>query len=384
MMENNGVTVSVTIVTHNSEPYLVKCLESVLAQDWPSIEVIVVDNASQDGTRTLLAGYRERLQIMLNSENRGFAAAQNQAIRQSRGEWVLALNPDAWLDSNFVSCLVRAGSLDPAVGTVCGKLYRAFPDHGSSNGTNHGRQLDSTGIYFTPTFRHFDRGWRRPDGEEYSQPAYVFGATGAAALYRRRMMEDVSVEGQFYDEDFFLYREDADVSWRAQLLGWKCLYTPEAVGYHVRRVFPGCRRGLPYEINRHSVKNRFLMRIKNATWPLYLRNLLPVTARDAAVLGYCLLAEHSSLGAFVAVARNWRRALAKRRFIQQRRRVSDAYMRRWFRFRPVTAPAGILREASARAAPGSTERRSVLPLPALGQKPGQRGGNVRLACRQSP
>src|SRR3990172_4415503 len=93
IMENNGVTVSITIVTHNSEPYLVKCLESVLAQDWPSIEVIVVDNASQDGTRAILARYRERLQIVLNSENRGFAAAQNQAIGKSRGDWVLALNP---------------------------------------------------------------------------------------------------------------------------------------------------------------------------------------------------------------------------------------------------------------------------------------------------
>ncbi|MBI4465100.1 MAG: glycosyltransferase family 2 protein, partial [Acidobacteria bacterium] len=276
MMESNGETISITIVTHNSEGYLVRCLESVLGQDWPSLEVIVVDNASQDETRSVLARYSDRVQVLLNSENRGFAAAQNQAIRQTRGNWVLVLNPDVWLQPDFVSCLVRAGGLDPAVGTVCGKLFRAFPDSGSRNG----KQLDSAGIYFTPTFRHFDRGWRRLDGGEYSRPAYVFGATGAAALYRREMIEDVSVEGEFFDEDFFLYREDADLSWRAQLLGWKCLYLPQAVGYHVRRVVPGRRRGLPDEINRHSVKNRFLMRIKNATWPLYLRHLLPVTVRD--------------------------------------------------------------------------------------------------------
>ena len=94
---------------------------------------------------------------------------------------------------------------------------------------------------------------------------YVFGASAAAALYRRAMIDDVAVDGDFFDPDFFAYREDADVAWRAQLLGWRCIYTPAAVAYHVRTVTPANRRSLPPVINMHSVKNRFLMRIKNAT-----------------------------------------------------------------------------------------------------------------------
>ena len=333
-MTEESSTVSVTIVTHNCELFLARCLESVFAQDWRPLEVIVVDNDSRDGTRSILAAYQDRLQVMLNSENLGFSAGQNQAIRQAAGDWILALNPDVMLAPNFVSCLVQGGDIDPRIGTVCGKLLRATP----SLEIPDKRLIDSAGIYFTPSFRHFDRGSNLPDGEEYSQPAFVFGSTGAAALYRRQLIEDATIDGEFFDQDFFLYREDADVAWRAQLLGWRCLYLPEAVGYHVRRVFPGRRRSLPDLINRQSVENRFLMRIKNVTLPLYLRNFLPVTVRDIGVVLYCLLAERGSLGAFASLVRGWRRTMAKRRIIQQRRRVSNAYIQSWFRFQPVTFP----------------------------------------------
>ena len=109
------------------------------------------------------------------------------------------------------------------------------------------------------------------------------------------MIEDISLDGEFFDSDFFVYREDADVAWRAQLMGWKCLYAPYARGYHVRKVLPGNRRALPPEINMHSVKNRFLMRIKNISPNLYWRNWFSITARDLMVVMCCLLWEHTSL-----------------------------------------------------------------------------------------
>jgi len=154
------------------------------------------------------------------------------------------------------------------------------------------------------------------------------------------MIDDVSVDGEFFDSAFFTYREDADVAWRSQLMGWKCLYDPTACGYHVRKLRPGMRRFLPPEINMHSVKNRFLMRVKNITPGLYLRNFLPITFRDVGILGYCLLFEHFSLKAFYLLARDFRSTLAKRRLIQARRRVDDAYLAKWFRFEPVSEPLG--------------------------------------------
>src|SRR5258706_15517308 len=110
--------------------------------------------------------------------------------------------------------------------------------------------------------RHLDRGTLDPDKGPYLNFESVFGATAAAALYRRNMIDDISIQGEFFDSGFFVYPEDADVAWRAQLMGWRCLYTPRACGHHVRNVLPGQRHALPPEINMHSGKNRFFIGTK--------------------------------------------------------------------------------------------------------------------------
>ncbi len=327
--------VSVTIVTYNSGRFIKRCIESVLAQKHPSLEVVVVDNNSTDGTIDILEQFEGRCRVFYNDENLGFAGAQNQAIGKARGEWILTLNPDVLLLPNFISQLLEAGYVHPRIGAVCGKLLTIsatfdLPDK---------PRVDSTGIYFTPMLRHFDRGSQEVDTGEYSNFEYVFGATAAAALYRREMIDDVSIDGEFFDSDFFVYREDADVAWRAQLLGWRCLYTPNPRAYHVRNVLPGNRRALPAEINMHSVKNRFLMRIKNVTTDLYKRHWFWITFRDAVVISCCLTRETSSLRAFWEVAKTWKRAWAKREVIMHRRRATDEYMASWFQKQPTARPA---------------------------------------------
>jgi len=327
--------VSITIVTYNSGRFIKRCLDSVLDQTYPFKEIIVIDNCSTDGTTDILEPFEDRCRIIYNEENIGFAAAQNQAIDMSDSDWVLTLNPDVLLLPDFITALVHAGNQDQRIGTVCGKLLTMsagfdFPEK---------PVVDSTGIYFTPTLRHLDRGSLEYDNGHYRQYEYVFGATAAAALYRREMIEDISLDGEFFDSDFFVYREDADVAWRSQLLGWKCLYAPYARGYHVRKALPGNRRALPPEINMHSVKNRFLLRIKNISADLYRRNWLQITGRDLVVVGCCLLWEHSSLKAFWFIATNYKRVLAKRKLIQERSRVDVDYMASWFSFEPVSKPA---------------------------------------------
>src|SRR5580698_8048613 len=327
--------ISVTIVTYNSGRFIKRCLESVLEQKYPNLEVIGIDNASTDGTVDILEQFENQCRIHYNDENIGFAAAQNQAINLSSGDWVLTLNPDVLLLKNFIQALTDAGQIEPKIGSVCGKLLtiRAsfdLPDK---------QLVDSTGIYFTPMLRHLDRGSQEVDNGHYLNFEYVFGATAAAALYRREMIDDISIIGEFFDPDFFVYREDADVAWRAQLMGWRCIYTPLARGYHVRNVLPGNRRALPPEINMHSVKNRFLMRIKNMTPDLYRRNWFSITTRDMIVVGACLVREHTSLKAFWYLARNWRRVVTKRAEIMKRRRVKDDYLASWFSYEPVSRPA---------------------------------------------
>jgi GT2 family glycosyltransferase len=318
-------SVSVTIVTYNSREYLEPCLEAVFQQGYHQLEVVVVDNASTDGTRDVLAQFGQRIRVAYNARNAGFAAAQNQAIRLSTGAWVLALNPDVVLLPGFIEQLVDAARIDGRVGTVCGRLAR-------------GGVIDTAGIYFAPSMRHFDRGSGDPDDGRFRRMEYVFGASAAAALYRREMIADVSESGDFFDPDFFAYREDADVAWRAQLLGWRCLYVPEAAGCHVRSVRPGPRSAVPAVLNMHSVKNRFLLRIKNATGGVYWRFWAPATLRDFLVVGGCLLWEWRSLPAFWHIVRCLPRALRRRRWIMRRRRVDDGSLAKWFASTPMSEP----------------------------------------------
>ena len=318
-------SVAVTIVTFNSAQYITRCLESVFAQNYPDLQVAVLDNDSGDGTPDVLSRL-SGIQYLQNARNNGFAGGQNQAIAATSSDWVLVLNPDVVLEPGFIQQLVRAGEGDSRIGTVCGKLLSMGADYTRPNPP----VIDSTGMYFTPELRHFDRGSRQPDQGFYDKAEYVFGATGAAALYRRTMIHDVSIMGEFFDEDFFAYREDADLAWRAQLLGWRCLYTPAAVGFHVRSVLPSNRGRLSPVINMHSVKNRFLMRIKNATAIVYRRFWFRFVVRDLLVIAACLVREQSSLKAFTLIFQYWRRTIAKRKLIMSRRRVDDETVAAWF------------------------------------------------------
>ncbi len=311
---------SVGIVTWNSAAVLARCLDAVRRQTHSPLELLVADNASEDDTRAVLAAATTGAERVLLDRNAGFSAAHNRLIALSRGEFYLALNPDVFLESGFVAALVAALERRPRTGAASGKLLR----------TGEPGIIDSTGISMQASQRHVDRGAGERDAGQFEREEPVFGVSGAAGFYRRTMLEDVRVEGEYFDEDFFAYREDADLAWRAQLLGWDCLYVPTARASHVRRVTPERRGGLPAEINRWSVRNRFLLRLKNQTAGHALRFLIPGLVRDLQVVGYVLLAERTSIPGLVDVVRLLPRMLAKRRAIMRRRVRPLREMTAWF------------------------------------------------------
>jgi GT2 family glycosyltransferase len=315
--------VSVVLVTWNSARYLPRCMDALRQQTHHERELIVVDNASGDDSVSLaelaVGGWRlagER--VIRNDANRGFSAAVNQAIAIARGEYVLLLNPDCFLAPDYIERLVAALEAEPRAGSATGMLLRA-----------EGDGIDSCGIRMTRTGRHLDITANRqpPTANSFE----VFGVSGAAALHRMSFLRDAAIDGEVLDEDFFAYREDADLAWRGRLFGWTALCEPRAIAHHVRRVTPEARKELPADINMHSVKNRFLLRIKNEGAYLALRNAPFELARDLVVLLASLTIERTSLPAFPWLWRNRKRVLAKRRAIQSRRKVSDRELARWFR-----------------------------------------------------
>jgi GT2 family glycosyltransferase len=327
--------VSVLVLNYKQAAYVPSCLDSLMHQTYTNIEVLFADNASGDGSVDLVRSRYPHVKTLAHPSNLYYAQAHNIAIGASRGEYVLLLNVDIVLQKTFIEEMVHAMELDARVGMVSGKLLRMNKDLQPLDP----QVLDSTGLWFSPAIRHFDRGTGEQDHGQYNQLEYIFGPSGAAPLYRRKMLEEIAFEEEYFDEDFVIYREDAELAWRAQLYGWRALYTPLAEGFHVRRVHPGvCRRDLSRDINKHSVKNRFLMRLKNQTRHHAFRFLLPTLWRDLQVIGYVILVERSSLAAFAEIAQKCPRMLKKRAAIAASKRVSDRYVESWFSYEPVSFP----------------------------------------------
>jgi GT2 family glycosyltransferase len=155
------------------------------------------------------------------------------------------------------------------------------------------------------------------------------------------MLEEVRNGDEFFDESFFAYREDADLAWRAQWMGWSCLYVPGAVGFHERRVLPERRAELPDAINMHSFKNRFLLRIKNMDPGTYARFFIPITVRDIAALAYVLLKERSSLKGISYLMQALPRTWAWRKSVKRHRTAAARDIRSWFSNKPVTKPKSV-------------------------------------------
>jgi GT2 family glycosyltransferase len=339
--------VLVSIVTHNSAPYLEACIRGLKAQTFPDFAVSLWDNASEDNSLELIARHADCfLTTHFSNTNVGFCAAHNRVLGSLTTDYALVLNPDVVLDPRFIETLVQALDRDPRAGSATGKLWRLDSEamrvlnSAATEFRDPSRlTLDSTGIYFTPNQRHFDRGAGDRDMGQYEVREYVFGPSGAAAFYRRSMLEEIRAGREYFDEAFFAYREDADLAWRAQWLGWRCLYVPEARGFHVRRVLPERRTSLPAAINMHSFKNRFLMRVKNMDAGTYCRFFIPITLRDLMALVYVLAREWTSLPGITLFFRALPGAWTVRRALRRHRRVAPAELRTWFSRKPVARPA---------------------------------------------
>jgi GT2 family glycosyltransferase len=237
---------------------------------------------------------------------------------------VLTLNPDARLDPCFLEAMVSVLERDSAYGSAAGCLLRV------DSLDDAPYCIDGAGLYMRRNRRQGLRMEKAPVEARPTQQTPIFGPDGAAAFYRRAMLDDICLMGEVFDSDFFLHKEDIDVCWRAQLRGWRAAYVPDAVAHHIRGFRPGVRANVPTELRFYGTRNRYLLMLKNELPGPYLRDLWSIGLYDAGIAAYILARERDTARVYPSLISLTRRMLKKRQAIQSGRRVGAHEMEQWF------------------------------------------------------
>jgi GT2 family glycosyltransferase len=301
---------SVIVPTLNGAHLLPDCLDSLMRQSYANLEVIVADGASTDATRSLLEHSYPDVRLLRLQRNRGFAGNVNAGLRAAHGEVLCLLNNDAQADSDWVTTCVETllGGNQVSLGSLASKVL--FADRTTIN---------SAGDLVCRDGAARQRGAGQPDGPLWDAPGPVFGAMGGAAAYRRAMLADVG----FFDELFFMYLEDVDLAFRAQLRGWSCWYEPRARVYHL-----GSATGGGVLASFYNGRNSIRLIAKNFPAGLVPRLLAGIVRNQvrrsmAALEAWRGAAARATLrGQLVGLA-GLPRHLADRAPVQRRRRLSD-------------------------------------------------------------
>jgi len=304
------ILLDVVIINWNGMHFLSECLDGLRKQTYRTFSVVFVDNGSHDGSIDFVKHYYPEVEIVALSENFGFAVANNIALKRGKRKYVALLNNDAVPRPSWIESLLDAIEYHPEAGCAASKiLYYDNPDI-----------LDRAGDVYTRAGAGFLRGRGQPE-YNFDNEEWIFGACAGAALYRTSMLNDIG----FFDEDFFLLYEDVDLSFRAQLKGYKCLYVPEAIVYH--KASSSIVYDSPISVY-YSHRNLEWVYLKNVPFKLILKTIWLHVVYDIAAFAFFSLQGKMKpfLRAKWDALRGTKNMLRKRRLIQKTRTVDDDYI----------------------------------------------------------
>jgi GT2 family glycosyltransferase len=303
------VRVAAVVLSVDEAERLETCLPPLAA----AAVVVVIDNACTDATAEVAERHGAR--VLRLAERRSYAAAMNAGLAATRdAEAVLLVNADCVLEPRALEALAATLATDDRLGAVAPKLVRdADPS-----------RIDAAGMLLDRRRKNNVAGHNEP-ATSHDRAAPVFGPDGACGLWRRATLDDCGPDGEVFDEDLALWASDADLAWRARLLGWEARYEPAARGRHVRFFSPSTRARVEPHHRRLQFRNRLLMIVKNDRPRDVLRDLPSVALYELLALAYALVVERELLGGYLDAARAVPGALRRRRAIQPRRRATPPF-----------------------------------------------------------
>lgn len=243
--------VSVIIVNWNGLRWLPGCFGSLAKQDYKNYEIIFVDNASEDGSVAWMKKHYPKTKIIVNKNNLGFADTNNIGYRQAKGEYILFLNNDTRVTNTFLTELVKVLESDKTIGGAQSKIL-LMDKHDT---------LDSVGAFLTPTGFLYHYGFGKKDQPKYDKQIDLYTAKGACMIFKREVLEKVSIDGNIFDPDYFAYFEESDLCHRVWLAGYRIVYAYKSVIYHKLGATSSSMNNA--FIQYHSFKNRIRTYLKN-------------------------------------------------------------------------------------------------------------------------
>lgn len=339
MIERNP-RVSVHIVAWNGVTHLPTTLQAVHDQSLPSVATMVVDNGSVDGTIPWLAAEFPQVHVLRNTRNLGFCRAHNQAMLITTSPYVLSLNQDVALTPQWLERAVEILDRRPDIGAVGGKLLRfSYSDEELKRVVPSGI-IDSAGLQIFRSRHVVDRGSGEQDVGQYDGASAVFGLSGACVLFRREALESIRFRDEFFDEDFFAYKDDVDVSLRLLRMGWVNWYDGSIVAYHHRTIQgQSSTKNLSIAKNYrrrqnhnawYSYRNHWLVAMKHESWASIRRDLPWIFWYELRKFIFLLVTKPATLQGFFAAVRLRRAMKAKSVLLNRSAKVSAVSLRTWW------------------------------------------------------
>jgi len=276
MASNSTPRVSIIILNWNGMEDTIECLDSLKKITYPNYEVIVVDNGFEGNEADFLEEkYKSYIGLIINKENLGFAEGNNVAIREiiktKTSDYILTLNNDITVEPDFLAELIKATQRHPEAGSIQCKMVWAQDKS----------LIDNAGLKFFKPGLVFDRGRFKPV-ENYNREEEILGCCAGACLYKREALEDIRIDDDYFDKDFFCSYEDMDLALRLQWMGWKSWYCPKAIVYHQKGAATGLGSSF---IIFHNRRNQIWVGIKNFPFCFLLKNLPGLLLSDIIQIG---------------------------------------------------------------------------------------------------